>query len=364
MSAAGGAGALAVAASVGRWARRDDARGPRIWSTTAAGGRVALNTGTQNGLYVSGYDGRVSALDPHTGTVRWSSEVTTPGHADTLDGCPMAVADGLVCATSLTRLQVLDAATGAVRWQAEEPDSMTAEWGDGPAVAGGRVFAAYGGALRSYDAATGELRWSGPADTSGVPAVAGDTVYTAGKSAGVRAHDANSGEQRWEQNAVGRQFTGPVVRSGVLYTADFDQATKSSTVYALDAATGRVRWQQAEQDVPGCPLAVTDGTVLLLGGPRLTALDADTGRTRWTAAVPSGLGLGGNAVTATADTVYVGTNDDRVYAHDLATGHLRWQDEPKRTGNERTGIYLAATGTAVYQGGRRGVHALGAVPSA
>ncbi|MEU8517412.1 PQQ-binding-like beta-propeller repeat protein [Kitasatospora sp. NPDC048722] len=362
MSAAGGVGALAVAASVGWWARHDDASGPRIWSTTAAGGRVALNTGAQDGLYVSGYDGRVSALDPRTGAVRWSSEITTPGHADTLDGCPMAVAEGLVCVTSLTRLQVLDAATGAVRWQVEEPDTMDAEWGDGPAVAGGRVFAVYGGALRSYDAATGELRWSGLPDTGGAPAAVGATVYTAGTPGGVRAFDARSGEQRWEQNAVGKQFTGPVVRSGGVFVADFDQTTKSSTVYALDAATGRVLWRQAKQDTG--TLAVSDGTVLLLGGSRLTALDAETGAIRWTTAVPLGLGLGGNAVTATADTVYIGTNDDRVYAHDLATGRLRWQDEPKRTGNERTGIYLAAAGTAVYQGGRRGVHALGAVPSA
>ncbi|MFI9363213.1 hypothetical protein ACIG5E_19480 [Kitasatospora sp. NPDC053057] len=54
------------------------------------------------------------------------------------------------------------------------------------------------------------------------------------------------------------------------------------------------------------------------------------------------------------------------YAFDLATGRLRWQDEPEHLGTdgEFTVVSLAAAGTAVYRGSRTGVHAFGALPSA
>ncbi|MFJ9841389.1 PQQ-binding-like beta-propeller repeat protein [Kitasatospora sp. NPDC101155] len=115
-----------------------------------------------------------------------------------------------------------------------------------------------------------------------------------------------------------------------------------------------------------CPPVVTDGTVCLLSGDALTVLDADTGDTRWTATTPVGLGRGESSMTAADGTAYVGTNDDRLYAYDLATGRLRWQDEPehRRSDTDFTRISLAATGTTVYRASRTGVHALGAVPSA
>ncbi len=368
LSAAGGVGALAVSAGAGWWARRDPARGPRLWSSSAPGDRIALPAESGGSLCVSGYDGRVSALDPRTGAVRWSKAVVAPGVADTPSGLPLAVGDGVVCVTAPDRVHVFDAASGEARWEVPVPDWRDVPWSQSPAVGGGGVFAPYGTTLRSFDVADGSLRWSGPPNSSGRLVVAGDTLYTPGRPAGLRAFDTRGGELRWEQNSVRtvQVAGGPSVHQGAVYLADCDPDMGNPAVLALDAGTGRVRWRRAQPKVLGCPPSVADGTLCLFSGDRLTALDADTGETRWAVTTAIGLGRGESSMTAADGIAYVGTNDDRLYAFDLATGRLRWQDEPEHlgTGGEFTVVSLAAAGAAVYRGSRTGVHALGALPSA
>ncbi|MFF7994954.1 PQQ-binding-like beta-propeller repeat protein [Kitasatospora xanthocidica] len=400
LSAAGGLGALAVTGGVGWWVRRPQAHGPRLWSAADLGGRVVLPAGAQRGLFASGYDGRVRALDPGTGAVRWSREVRAAAPVDDLGvwqldssgGWPVAAGDGVVCVVSTSHVQVFDAASGEPRWEVALPREAESGWRQGPVVGGGAVFAVHGSALRCYDAASGTVRWSGgpggpgvsgapdtsgasgasgpsgvpdSSGVSGVLALDGDTVYAAGQRGGLLAFDARGGERRWAQQAVGVLDTPPVVGRGVVHVLENGPTPGSARVFALDAATGRVVWQRGQLPVAG-PLSVADRSVCLLGGGRLMALDADTGETRWTAEVAVGLGRGVSSMTAADGAVYVGTNDDRLFAFDLASGLPRWRDEPERLreDTEFTRVFLAASGSAVFRGSRSGLRALGAPPSA
>ncbi|WP_459651267.1 outer membrane protein assembly factor BamB family protein [Kitasatospora sp. Ki12] len=393
LSAAGGLGALAVTGGVGWWVRRPQARGPRLWSAADLGGRVVLPAGAQRGLFASGYDGRVRALDPGTGAVRWSREVRAAAPVDQLGvwqldssgGWPVAAGDGVVCVVSTSHVQVFDAASGEPRWEVALPQGADSGWKQGPVVGGGAVFAVHGSALRCYDAASGALRWSGEgavgavgdpdasgvsdvsdaSGVSGVLALDGDTVYAAGQRGGLLAFDARGGERRWAQRTVGVLDTPPVVERGVVHVLENGPTPGSARVFALDAATGRVVWQRGHLPVAG-PLSVADRAVCLLSGGRLMALDADTGETRWTAEVAVGLGRGVSSMTAADGAVYVGTNDDRLFAFDLASGLPRWRDEPERLreDTEFTRVFLAASGSAVFRGSRSGLRALGAPPSA
>ncbi|WP_033332247.1 PQQ-binding-like beta-propeller repeat protein [Streptomyces novaecaesareae] len=378
LSAAGGLGALAVCGGAGWWARRDTARGPRLWGSAALGGRVVLPAGARQGLYASGYDGSVRAIDPGSGAVLWSREIGaadpdggSPGWqlADS-GGWPLASGDGVVCVVSQARVQarvqVLDAASGDLRWEVALPDWAPSAWQQDPAVGGGGVYTVHGSSLHCHDTADGALRWSSDPGVSGRLALAGDTVFAAGERSGLLAFDARGGERRWAQAAVGRANGAPVVERGVVYVAQSGEGPGSATVFALDAASGQVLWRRGRMDVPQGPLSAADRTLCLLSGARLTALDAATGETRWTAAVPVGLGRGTGSMTAADGTAYVGTNDDRLFAFDLATGRLRWQDEPEHldAAGEYTRVFLAAAGSAVFRGSRTGLHALGALPSA
>ncbi|WP_380283673.1 PQQ-binding-like beta-propeller repeat protein [Kitasatospora purpeofusca] len=365
LSAAAGLGALAVPAGARWWAVRETARGPRLWDAADAGGRVVPSADPRGHLYAAGYDGSVRALDPGTGAVRWATAVSTADAAENRGGWPLAEGGGVVCVNSATKVQAFDAASGEPRWEVAVPDWRDFSTAQGVAVAGDSVIIVDGASLRSFDAATGRARWSGPPAVSGAPLVAGDTVYVPGRSAGLLAFDVRSGEQRWAQDGVGFVFDPPVVHGGIVHVADTDLASGRSTVFALEAATGRVLWKRAQQHGPIGP-AAADGAVCLIKGDQLLALDAVTGDERWTATVPRGMGRGTSSLTAAEGAVYVGTNDDRLFAYDLTTGRLRWQDEPERLRADTafTWVSLAVAGSAVYRGSRTGLRAFTALPSA
>ncbi|MFJ3218162.1 PQQ-binding-like beta-propeller repeat protein [Kitasatospora sp. NPDC086801] len=362
LSVAGVAGAAAVTAGgVGWWARRDADTSHRVWSRTGTGSRVALPATPRSDLYVADFDGTVSALDLRTGTPRWSGKVASNKPADDMFGWPIAAGDGLVCVTTDSHVHALDAATGAVRWAAPAPEAFLSGAMDGPTISGD-VFVNYDSRVHSYDAATGAARWSSPLEVYGVPAVVGDTVYLAALTGGISALDAKSGERRWEQPAVGKLTEQPAVHQDVLYTAA--SGAGSSSVSALEAATGRVLWQR--DDLGHCgvrPTSVADGTLCLLGNDRVVAVDAATGRSRWTSSVPAGLGAGMSTMAVADGRVYVALNDGRLHALDLATGGLQWRDDPAEFGTEYTGLSLTAFGGVAYRGSRVGVYAAG-IPTA
>ncbi|MFF2073922.1 PQQ-binding-like beta-propeller repeat protein [Kitasatospora sp. NPDC058162] len=322
-----------------------------------------LADGPQQGLYVSGSDGSMRALDPRTGAVRWSRAIdSSDAISGYMGGRPAAAGDGAVYTATSTGLQALDAATGEVRWQVPVP-----EWAELPAertpiaVGGGAVFAVHGGALHAHDPATGEARWSKTSGAGDFLAADGDTVYVGG--VGVRAFDARTGEQRWVQESIPGVKSTPVVHQGaVLLTYNIGTAT-TTWVCSLEAATGRVRWQRMQQGAGNCPLSAANRTVCFLSGGHLTGMDTETGEPRWTATVTLGLGRGESSMTAANGVAYVGTNDDRLFAFDLDTGSPRWQDAPEklRSDTDYTYVSLAAAGPTVYRSSRTGLHALGAL---
>jgi outer membrane protein assembly factor BamB len=64
---------------------------------------------------------------------------------------------------------------------------------------------------------------------------------------GAYAVDAATGAVRWH-NALGwnrsNAFAGPALREGTLYLSGVDGGGQG-TLYALDATSGRVRWQRS-----------------------------------------------------------------------------------------------------------------------
>jgi outer membrane protein assembly factor BamB len=162
------------------------------------------------------------------------------------------------------------------------------------------------------------LRWS---YTTGnfvdSPVAAGGTVYIGSDDAKVYALDAATGDLRWSYTTRAAVESSPAVVGGTVYIGSNDDR-----VYALDAATGRLRWTYATgSEVVSSP-AVVGGTVYVGSDDgKVYALDAATGRLRWTyttgAAIYSSPAVAGG-------TVYVGSFDDNVYALNAATGRLRW----------------------------------------
>jgi outer membrane protein assembly factor BamB len=229
-------------------------------------------------------------------------------------------------------------------------------------VAYGMVYIG-GGYMSALDAATGELRWRYSAGAGWTPpplladgaAYVGyspiwpDTAKPGAWSFGVYAMDPATGQVRWTYPAS-LPTTPRAVSPGTVFASRNDRH-----VCALDAASGDLRWAApTPQWIAG--VTVADATVYAKSGMRkLSALDAATGEVRWTYATQAPVT---SPPVVTDGSVYAGSQDETLRALDAATGQLRWSFP--------TGGVIQAppvtVGSTVYVGTLGGVfNALGGV---
>ncbi|MEV4397376.1 PQQ-binding-like beta-propeller repeat protein [Nonomuraea sp. NPDC049607] len=166
------------------------------------------------------------------------------------------------------------------------------------------------------------------------PVVDGGVVY-AGADDGLYALDAATGRVRWRS-----QPATPLLVDGALYAASGDG------VAAVDPATGRTRWSRRfDTRYMGIKdLAIQDGGVYAgVGLTHVVALEAATGRQRWRFRVPGDLGR----VAVAAGAVHVTSRKGVLYSLDARSGALRRRSRVG-IGGITPGGYLAATGKAVF----------------
>jgi outer membrane protein assembly factor BamB len=120
-------------------------------------------------------------------------------------------------------------------------------------------------------------------------------------------------------------LSSPMIANGVVYIGSGDQ-----NVYALDAATGALRWSFATGDVVHASPAFADGLVYIGSWDRnLYALDAATGRERWRyttgndTLIYNQIGIASSAAIANG-LVFVGGRDGKFHVVDAKTGAEKW----------------------------------------
>ena len=181
-----------------------------------------------------------------------------------------------------------------------------------PAIAGGIVyFGSYDGKFYALDAATGQLKWK--FETGGERRYAGRHLHGL-LPAGETMPDP------WDYF-----LSSPAVWNGAVYFGSGDD-----NVYALDAASGVLRWKFKTGDVVHSSPAISGGT-LYIGSwdTYLYALYATSGKELWRfktgddAEIHNHVGI--QASPAVADgIVYFGCRDSNVYAVDAKTGKQKW----------------------------------------
>jgi outer membrane protein assembly factor BamB len=220
-----------------------------------------------------------------------------------------AIVDGVVYVGSNDgNLYAIDQLSGAQKWKfptgARVPSS--------PAVADGLVyFNSYDGNFYAVDTATGKLHWKFRN--------AGERRY-----AGTHLHGSTpEGETMPDPFDV--YLSSPAAWNGAVYFGSGD-----GNIYALDAATGSLKWKFHTGDVVHASPAIVDGK-LYIGSwdSYFYALDAATGKELWrfkTGEDPdihNQVGIQSSATVANG-LVYFGCRDSKFYALDAATGQQRW----------------------------------------
>jgi outer membrane protein assembly factor BamB len=334
------------------WTRAVDgvvAAGPTATPDDEASGDGSSGRGT---VYIAtrGSDegGRVHAIDPTDGALRWTSDAggsvtAPPAVAD--ERLSVARRDGTVLA--------LSTADGQRQWELSVGDA--AAHVSAPAVRGGTVYLAARtgegdslvGRVFAVDAASGESAWTADLGDSAVPrslAVADGTVVAAAATYGdvavideragnVSANDAD-GEATATANGTGGTADATVtegngtaanatdtangtVRDGVSAgaaggsSAADGTASAAGRVYALDAGTGEKRWRRSVTAAvtAGPTVAGETAHVPLDGG--VVALALGDGTERWVASFPARVTA---PATPSASRLYVAVDDDRLVA--------------------------------------------------
>jgi len=235
-----------------------------------------------------------------------------------------------------------------VRWKFKTGGAIVST----PAVSGGTVY--FGSSDHNFyavDRAAGTLRWRFPTRgrITSSPAVAAGRVYFGSYDSNVYALDVASGTLVWKFTTGGeRRFSGrhlhgaepaaevmpdpfdvflssPVVADGAVFIGSGD-----GNVYALDAASGALRWKFHTGNVVHASPAVAAGT-LYVGSwdSYFYAVDAATGKERWRfktgddPKINNQVGIQSSAVVADG-VVYFGCRDSHLYALDAASGARRW----------------------------------------
>jgi outer membrane protein assembly factor BamB len=182
-----------------------------------------------------------------------------------------------------------------------------------PAVAAGIVyFISYDGNFYALNAETGALKWKF--------ATGGERRFEAKGLHGMQPKNQTIADP------FDIYLSSPVVADGMVYFGSGD-----GYLYALDAATGDLRWKFKTGDVVHASPAYVNGVVFVGSWDSyFYAVDAKTGKEKWRfhggedPLIHNQVGFQSSPAVIDG-TVYTGCRDAQVYALDAATGKEKWR---------------------------------------
>jgi outer membrane protein assembly factor BamB len=221
-----------------------------------------------------------------------------------------------------------------------------------PVADGGAIyFGSDDGNIYAVDAKTGRQRWQhgtgGPVSSSA--AIVDGTLYIVSYDGKLYALDSRTGSTKWKFSTAGERhfeaknlhgiqpknqtipdpydiyLSSPVVANGVVYFGSGD-----NNLYAIDAASGDLRWKFQTGDVVHASPAYADGVVYVGSWDSyFYAVDAASGKEKWRlhtgedAMIHNQVGFQSSPAVVDG-VVYTGCRDSNVYAIDAASGKEKW----------------------------------------
>jgi outer membrane protein assembly factor BamB len=239
------------------------------------------------GVEDSNFGNQLAALNSADGSIRWGAPL-----ASTVSSTPVVTPD-LICIRDDKSLYALRTG-GSALWQLPIPEGEAIVEST-PSIANGVVYVAGGDKVfYALNAQSGTVIWRTPLKgvSASSPAVANGAVYfgTNYADGGIYALRTADGSQLWRvDGGSGGVDSSPVVVDSIVYIG-----SSQGIVYALDAATGKARWQvapalSAVMSVATRPL-VSNGVVYVAGSivtpslantTTLWALSTKDGSTLW-----------------------------------------------------------------------------------
>lgn len=203
----------------------------------------------------------------------------------------------------------VDAETGRQIWKRATGGPVSST----PAVANGIVYVgSYDGKFYALDAHTGALKWKFATD--------GERRFEAKGLHGMQPKNQTIAD------AFDIFLSSPVIAQNTVYFGSGD-----GNLYALDAATGDLRWKFKTGDVVHASPAFANGVVFFGSWDSyFYAVDAKTGKEKWRfhagedPLIHNQVGFQSSPAVVDG-VIYTGCRDAQLYALDAATGKEKWR---------------------------------------
>jgi len=278
-------------------------------------------------LYVGTDDGILICLDPQTGEEMWRHSTHGPIlQRPVITDVPGAAKPTalVIFANEADQVYALDATTGEFKWQykADSPEEYTLRGHAGVRIGNGLVYTGFAnGTLVALRVDTGSVAWlttlKGDSDkfvdVDGTPELAGDTLYVSSSSGGVWALDAATGLVRWRSALDSGGSTGTLATDGErIYVGVADLG-----IHALDLG-GNVLWRQGTRGggEPGELVVSGDYLIYTLADAGMFIADAKTGETLQY--FDPGDGFTGRPIVSDDDQLFAISNRGVLYAFDIS----------------------------------------------
>lgn len=295
---------------------RNYATGSQLWSYQTGSSVLSSPVVVNGTVYVGSSDNYLYALNAKSGKQLWRYNAAT-GTATAVDVGTAVVVNGVVYGhasddVNHSYLFALNAANnGAQVWRSQINNQTFSNL----QVDNGKVYIASSAITQqggpsttdsyayAFNAKDGTQTWRSAKISDvipGAPAVANGVVYVGSKDTNVYALDAKTGSSLWHYNAGGAIYSSPQVVNGVLYAG---VASSVSTV------TNNLKINTAVDSTS------TSGSIIALN------VNATTGSLRWRHSLDKYVG---SPLVVNGNVVYVGTNNNFVYALSATGGSQVW----------------------------------------
>jgi outer membrane protein assembly factor BamB len=249
--------------------------GKQLWRVELETGFVASPAYRNGILYIGDYDGKLRALDASDGTEKWMFDTELE-----IDSSPNFHQDTILVTSQNGNLYSLDLATGQLKWKYETGDQLQC----GATLAGELTF--LGGCdslLHIIDVNTGKAQGEPlPIDspTGSTPSVLGDRVFVPTYAGEILCFQLPSKELLWrfKNPALADEFKNSVAVAAGLVVA----TSRNKRVFALDAQTGAVQWEQTLRKRADASPAIAGQSVFVAAADgRILRYDLKTGKETW-----------------------------------------------------------------------------------
>jgi eukaryotic-like serine/threonine-protein kinase len=312
---------------------RNSATGSQLWSYQTGSSVLSSPVVVNGTVYVGSSNNYLYALNAKSGKQLWRYNAETgTGAAPTasaVDVGTAVVVNGVVYGRASddvnhSYLFALDAANGAQVWRSQINNQIFSnlQVDNGEVYIASSAITQQGGPSTTdsyayaFNVNNGTQTWRSAKISdmiSGAPAVANGMVYVGSRDTNVYALDAKTGSSLWHYHAGGSIYSSPQVINGVLYAGvassvstvtnnrtntAVDSTSTSGSIIALDATTGSLRWQHPLDKYIGSPLTVIENVVYVgTNNNFVYALSATGGSQVWSYQIASSVPFSNAPIT-------------------------------------------------------------------